>query len=92
MSDRVDKVQAMCDEALSRIDSALAMPSGPSSLTTPMLRQIRSEVAEMKEALDPKVFSPGYGRPLLDWPASDELIDLLIELKYQYDRLSHRRR
>jgi hypothetical protein len=55
-----------------------------------MLRQIRSEITAMKHALDPKAFSPGYGRALLDWPPSSELIDFLLELKYRYDRLARR--
>ena len=84
--DARDLVKDMCDEALRRIDVALTQENVPQSML-PLLARVRPEVDAMRNALDPHQFSPGYGRVLLDWPESNELIEFLIDVKYRYDRL-----
>jgi hypothetical protein len=84
-------VKDLCTLALARLDAAIssADDKGRSGLPLSLLKKVRDEVVAMSEALDPQVFSPGFGRALLDWPdEGSDLIDFLIEVKYRYDRLS----
>ena len=81
-------VEGLCDDALTRIDAAILNSAGEGAGTpVSLLKKVRREIVAMRSALDPKIFTPGYGRALLDWSNENGLIDFLIEVKYRYDRL-----
>jgi hypothetical protein len=89
MSDRKASVFQQCEAAISRIDSAIINheQNKPEDLSVPLLRKVRVELLQMKDALSPSIFLPSYARFILDWPAEHGLVKQLSDVAYQYGRL-----
>ncbi|MFY0403625.1 hypothetical protein V8Z79_03405 [Pantoea dispersa] len=49
--------------------------------------QVKKELEEMIKVMDPKDYMPGYPRFILDWPDEDGLIEELVDIAYQYEKI-----
>ncbi len=89
MSMRKKRVHDLCSEALARVDEAIRChhQGEPADLSIPLLQSVRRELQKMQQVLDPAVFSPSYGRFILDWPDEHGLVSFLLEVDYQYGRI-----
>jgi hypothetical protein len=83
---RERQIEDLCDDAMQKIDSALTGQS-TTTLSPDELRSIRSEVQDMRTALNPKVYKPSFARFVLDsYQGGDALTEFLLDLSYQYNQ------
>jgi hypothetical protein len=86
MNERQRYVFDLCEAAiaaLKEVDSEIAAGS--------LSEHILWELEQMKAALDPEIFAPSYGRPIIDCHEGP-LADQLLEVSYQYGRIRKRGR
>lgn len=81
--------ELLLDEALKKIDDAISRHARNEAapLSIQVLSQVKKELEEMIKVMDPKSYIPGYPRFILDWPDENGLIDELINLAYQYEKI-----
>ena len=79
----------LLNDALKKVADAISRhernEAGP--LSTQVLLQVKKELEEMIRVMDPKIYMPAYPRFILDWPDEDGLIDELVNLAYQYEKI-----
>ncbi|UQY42791.1 hypothetical protein [Mixta hanseatica] len=56
-------------------------------LSIQLLVQVKKELEEMIKVMNPNIYMPGYPRFILDWPDADGLIEELINVSYQYEKI-----
>ncbi len=56
-------------------------------LSVQALMQVKKELEEMIKVMDPKAYMPGYPHFILDWPDEDGLIEELVDVPYQYEKI-----
>ncbi|MBM3220883.1 MAG: hypothetical protein FJZ38_19775 [Candidatus Rokubacteria bacterium] len=89
---RQRRVAALCEDAIARIDAAIAswspatLAENPQGLPPELLAEVRRELVRMREALDPRRYECGFGRPLVDSYDGD-LVDFLLSVAYEYGRI-----
>jgi len=49
--------------------------------------QVKKELEEMIKVMDSKAYMPGYAHFILDWPDEDGLIEELVDVPYQYEKI-----
>jgi len=56
-------------------------------LSAGILNNVKRELEDMMEAMDPKIYVPSYPRFILDWPEDDEtgLVRKLMHVSYIYE-------
>ncbi len=69
-------------DAINRHEKRQAAP-----LSLQILIQVKKELEEMIEVMNPKVYQPSYPRFILDWPDEEGLIDELINASYLYGKI-----
>ncbi len=90
MTDKKKIVETQCRLAITRIDEAiLKHKHGESAdLSIEILEKVKIEIEGMLTYLDPKKYSPSYAKFILDsWEDKHGLIELLIEVSYNYKRI-----
>ena len=84
--DRRKAVAALCQTAINNVDEARAGKVA-TSLTSAELTNIRNELLQMLQILDPRTYRPSYARFLGDsYQGDDSLTDALLDLSYQYSQ------
>jgi len=81
MNERQNTVLKMCDSAIASLCSA-----DNRTFSQDMTERLVVELTKMKEALDPEIFAPSYGRYIID-SYDGELVDQLINVSYEYSRI-----
>lgn len=83
-------LELLLNEALRKVDDATRRHerNEAAPLSIQALNQVKKELKEMISIMDPKIYMPGYPRFILDWPDEEGLIDELINLSYQYEKIS----
>ncbi|WP_160330614.1 hypothetical protein [Ventosimonas gracilis] len=58
-------------------------------LSPAILNNVKRELEDMMEAMDPKIYVPSYSRPIMDWPEEDEtgIVKRLVHVSFDYDRI-----
>ncbi|MEM7249190.1 MAG: hypothetical protein AAF533_27975 [Acidobacteriota bacterium] len=89
MSDRSRFVVGLLEEGLARVDLALERHGRgePEDLSVGILTSVRRDLQKMQVALDPATYCSAYPRFVLDWPNEHGLIDLLVHVHAEYDKL-----
>jgi hypothetical protein len=87
-SSHFEKIKSLCDQALARLMLARRNHElgVPEDLSLPMVDKVIDEVDKMRAALSSKIFTPTYGRFIIDWPDEHGLIKILSDLSYEYCR------
>ena len=88
--ERKEKVLELCKDALIRVNSAIEdhRAGRPADLSEYMLLKIKDELEKMTSSLDVQKFRPTFARPLLDWPDEHGLVEILMKVSYEYERLA----
>jgi len=58
-------------------------------LSPDILNEVKRELENMMEAMDPKIYVPSYPRFITDWPEEDEtgIVKKLTDVSYDYRRI-----
>lgn len=91
MTEKKIKIAHLCEQALRRVDEAVAthQRGEDADLSIAVLKNVRSEIEKMQDALDVSVYKPGYPHFILDsWEDKHGLVNFLVEVAYQYEKLS----
>lgn len=86
MNNRQQQVSNLCEKAIISLES-----SKNQTFSEVMTKSLINEIKQMKQALDPQVFSPSYGRAVIDC-YTGKLANELIELEYDYSRIRKKNR
>jgi len=86
-----DDIKNMLNSAHKEVLSAIDLHKNgkKSSLSMSILINVKKELENMMEAMDPKIYVPSYPRFILDWPEEDKtgIVDCLIDASYRYKRM-----
>jgi hypothetical protein len=94
MTERQEFVRSWCDGILESLSKRLSSNNeevkSEYSLPLSVLQNLYIEVRSMKKTLDPDFYIPMYPRFLLDSWEGYELVDELLRLAYEYERIRKR--
>ena len=96
MASRKETVKSCCVNILDDVRKTLAQSSEfrKTSLPDGVLQNVQKELEYMIDAIDKDVYSfaPDYGKHLIDCSLGDELVDRLLGVADQYERLTKLKR
>lgn len=90
MGDQRNRITGLCKQAIEKVDEAIAKHEAgePADLSISMLHKVRIELETMSVEMSSSKFKPSYPRFVMDWPDEHGLIAYLVEVSYQYSRLT----
>lgn len=82
------KLDQRIEAAIAAVDAAIAahVASETAPLSLPVLRQVIDELKKMREYSAAQGFLPTYPRFIMDWPDDSGLVDLLVDVAYEYKK------
>jgi hypothetical protein len=81
MNDRQQAVRDMCERAIAALES----PDN-NTFSEAMTHKLIAELQNMVTSLDPEIFSPTFGRAIVD-SFDGPLAEQLLNASYQYSRI-----
>ena len=92
MVSRKETVKSCCVNILDDVKRILAQPfeCRKTSLPDGALHNVQKDLENMINAIDKDIYSftPSYGKYLIDCWLGDELVNKLLDVSYQYDKLT----
>ena len=92
MVSRKETVKSCCVNILDDVKRILAQPfeCRKTSLPDGALHNVQKDLENMINAIDKDIYSftPSYGKYLIDCWLGDELVNKLLDVSYQYEKLT----
>jgi len=86
-----DDVKNMLMDAYEEVLRAIELHKNgdKAPLSPAILNEVKRELENMMEAMDPKIYAPSYSRYIMDWPEKDEtgIVKRLVHVNCKYDRI-----